>query len=73
MNQTSNNNNIYTKEIVAPLLKDEADPKKAILRRLFFECYTLMAADMSRRAEKPNEEQRPVKLPLVEREKRLVD
>ena len=61
----------FIKEVVIPLLKKEDDPRKAILRRLFMECYTLMCADMQRRAERPAEDARPAKLPAVEREDRL--
>ena len=62
----------FVNDVIIPLLGNEKDPRKAIVRRLFFESYSLMAADMARRAERPSDEARPVKLPLVERHERLV-
>ena len=62
----------FVNDVIIPLLGNEKDPRKAIVRRLFFESYSLMAADMARRAERPGDEARPVKLPLVKRHERLV-
>lgn len=62
----------FRRDVLASLLGDEpfAADKVAVLRRLFFESYTLVASDMRSRLER-NEDDPPKKLPRVERENRV--
>jgi len=63
----SSDESAFLEEIVVPLYGDAATPKKASLRRLFFEAYAMAAADLHRRAVQPDDEDKPKKLPAVER------
>ena len=58
-------------EVVVPILGHDAHPKKAALRRLFFESFTTMAADAHHRATQTDEDTRIRKLPKEEREIRM--
>eukprot|EP00973_Karenia_brevis_P001274 174579-Karenia_brevis.AAC.1 len=40
----------FTNEVVIELLGNDAHPLKPALRRLFFDCYTMVAADAQRKA-----------------------
>eukprot|EP00973_Karenia_brevis_P059786 8322169-Karenia_brevis.AAC.1 len=40
----------FINEVVVPILGSENHPLKPALRRLFFDCYTMLAADAQRRA-----------------------
>ena len=55
--------------VIRPLLGDQHHPLAAQVRRLFFESYTLAAADMRRRIERVDGDP-PKRLPIEEREAR---
>ena len=59
----------FNKELIVPLLGEEAHPKRSAIRRLFVEAYTLASADLRRKAEPKNEDV-VEKLPPAEREAR---
>ena len=59
----------FTTDIVTVGLGSATHADKAKLRRLFFEAYTLAAADLRRRME-TNSDDLPRKIPGVEREER---
>ena len=65
---------VFARELVNPILGEEgaAAPKKAPLRRLFTEAYTLAAADLKRLTEPPAGEDgtSTARLPAAERESR---
>ena len=61
----------FTNDVVEPLLGDPNHPKKAALRRLFFEAYTAMAADYQRMANQTDETDRLRNLPAAERNCRM--
>ena len=58
-------------DVVVPLLGDRADPRKAKVRRLFFEAYAMAAQDVTRRVSQPDADDKPKKLPLAERAARF--
>ena len=62
----------FRRDVLANVLGDEpyAADRVAVLRRLFFECYTLVASDMRSRVERTDDDP-PKKLPRVERESRV--
>ena len=61
----------FIQEVVIPILGEESHPKKAALRRLFFEAFTAIAADAHHRATQTDEDTRTRKLPKEERELRM--
>ena len=61
----------FIQEVVVPLLDRDDHPKKSALRRLFFECYSQCAADIQARTSRTDDEDRPRKLPKLEREQRM--
>ena len=61
----------FIKDIVVPLYTSEDSIKKSALRRLYFEAYTMAAADVHRRAVRPDDEEKPKKMPIVERAERF--
>ena len=56
----------FAREVVETLTGDRASPRKAALRRLYFEAFTMVAADMKRRLERTDDDA-PRKLPQPER------
>ena len=56
----------FINDVVVPVLGRDDHPKKAILRRVYYEAYTLAAADMKRKVER-TEDDAPRKLPAAER------
>ena len=61
----------FINEVVVPLLGDSDHPSKAALRRLFFDCYTAMAAEAQRSVLGNEDDSKPRKLPGPERAHRL--
>ena len=61
----------FISDIVIPLTDAADHPKKSALRRLFYECFTQCAADMAARSTQGEEDDRPKKLPKLEREVRM--
>jgi len=59
----------FNRDIVVAALGREDHPKRSSLRRLFFEAFTLAAADLKRRVE-VNADDAPRKVPAAEREER---
>jgi hypothetical protein len=57
--------------VIVPVLGGVNDPRAALLRRLFFESYTMTAADLKRKVER-TEDDAPRKLPPVEVAARLL-
>ena len=57
----------FLNEVVIPVLGDANHPKKAALRRLFFEAFTTMAADAQHRASQTDDDTKIRKLPKEER------
>jgi hypothetical protein len=60
----------FKAEVLTPLLGDEQDPRRtqaAGVRRLFFEAYTLVAADLRSKVERGPDSDTPRKLPQPER------
>jgi hypothetical protein len=57
--------------VIVPVLGGTNDPRSALLRRLFFESYTMTAADLKRKVER-TEDDAPRKLPPVEVAARLL-
>ena len=63
---------MFWTEVAGPLLKDDrSSPRLPGLRRLYFEAWTSMTADMKNRMER-REDDVPVKVPAAEREERRV-
>ena len=60
----------FVNEVVIVVLGDANHVKRSALRRVFFEAYTAVAADLKRRLEKTDEEP-PRRLPLAERSARV--
>ena len=61
----------FVNSVVIPLLQDASSPRKAGLRRLHFKAYSLVAADMQRRATRTgDDDEKPVKLAPPERKAR---
>ena len=60
---------VFMVDIVTPILGNGHPQKKSALRRLFFECYTLAAADLERKVERGYDDA-PRRIPHVEREER---
>ena len=46
----------FINDIIVPLFGDANSPQKPVIRRLFFEAYTMAASDIQRRTSKPYEE-----------------
>ena len=61
----------FITEVVVKLTGDADHPRKSALRRLFFECYSQCAADIQARTSQTGDEDRPRKLPKLEREQRM--
>ena len=61
----------FITEVVIPVLGDESHPKKASLRRLFFEAFTTMAADAQHRACQTDDDTKVRKLPKEKRDLRM--
>jgi hypothetical protein len=61
----------FINDIIVPLFGDANAPQKPIIRRLFFEAYTMAASDIQRRTSKPDEEDKPKKIPVAERAARF--
>ena len=59
----------FEEEVIQKLLTAENMNKKAAVRRLFFECYTLVVSEMKRRSER-TEDEAPRKMPMPERAER---
>ncbi len=61
----------WVQAVLVPLLGAEAavHPKAAAIRRLYFECYTVAAADLKRRVTRTDDDQ-PVRMPTAERQSR---
>ena len=61
----------FVEVVMKPLLGDEAatHPKQAQVRRLFFESFTIAAADLRRRVSRTDDEP-PPRMPTAEREER---
>ena len=59
----------FTEEVVVPALGSAEHADRYVLRRLFFEAYTLVAADLRRRVE-ATEDDAPRRMPTSEREAR---
>ena len=57
----------FINEVIVPLLGDPGHKKKAIVRRLYFEAFSMAAADVNRRATIPDEDDKPKRLPMVEK------
>ena len=55
----------FIKDIIISLFDDEGHPKKAAVRRLFFEAFSMFAADINRRSTLPDEDDKPKKLLLA--------
>ena len=60
----------FIKDVILQLFGDDNHKKKASVRRLFFEAFSMFAADINRRATLPDEDAKPKKLPLAEKEAR---
>ena len=61
----------FIQDVVVKLTGEEDSVKKPALRRLHFESFSLVAADMAARSSRIDEDEKPRKLPGVEREARL--
>jgi hypothetical protein len=61
----------FVVEIVEALTGDRASSKKAALRRLFFESFSQVATEMAARTVRADDEDKPRRLPGIEREARL--
>jgi hypothetical protein len=61
----------FINDIVLPLTGDINSNRKPALRRFFFECYTNAAADINRRASRSEDDEKPKKIPVTEREDRF--
>jgi hypothetical protein len=61
----------FINDIIVPLFGDANAPQKPIIRRLFFEAYTMAASDVQRRTSKPDDEDKPKKIPVAERAARF--
>jgi hypothetical protein len=61
----------FINDIIVPLFGDANSPQKPVIRRLFFEAYTMAASDIQRRTSKPYEEDKPKKIPVAERAARF--
>ncbi len=61
----------WVQAVLVPLLGTEAavHAKAAAVRRLYFECYTVAAADLKRRVTRTDDDQ-PVRMPTAERQSR---
>ena len=59
----------FLEDVVTKLLGDPDHPKKATLRRLYFESYTVATAELRRRHDR-TEEDAPRKIPATEKEAR---
>ena len=66
------NSELFTKDLVVPILGSDSSPLRPALRRLFVESHTLAAADLKRRVDPGVQEANP-RLPQVKREKRRSD
>lgn len=61
---------VFVRDVIVPLLGNAQDPRRsqtAALRRLFFEAYSLVTAELRSRVEKGPESETPRKLPNPER------
>ncbi len=56
---------------VTPILGRPDHPGKAMLRQVHFEAFSIMAEDVRRRASCQEDDERPRKLPPLERAERL--
>jgi hypothetical protein len=61
----------FINDIIVPLFGNANAPEKPIVRRLFFEAYTMAAADIQRRTSRPDEEDKPKRIPIAERAERF--
>ena len=62
---------VLVEKVFKPILGNADHVLEPMVRRLFFEAYTVAAADITRRVTNPDTEEKPRKLPLVERAERL--
>jgi hypothetical protein len=60
----------FINDVIVKLYGDADHPRKAIVRRLYFEAFSAAAADVNRRTTMPDEDDKPKKLPLAEKEAR---
>ena len=65
----ASNPDVFTKEVLIPVLGSATHEKRAAVRRLFSEAYALSAADLRRRTE-PKTDDAVSEMPLEERESR---
>lgn len=61
----------FVVEVVIPILGVEASPLKAMLRRLHFEAYSMIAEDARRRSMRSEDDDKPRKLPQAEKAVRI--
>ena len=61
----------FLNEVVIPVVGDVNHPLKAMLRRLHFEAFSMVAEEARRRASRTDDEEKPRKLPLAEKAVRL--
>ena len=59
----------FVQDVVIPLLERDDHPKKSLVRRLFFESYTVATAELRRRHDR-TEEDAPRRVPASEKEAR---
>ncbi len=63
----------FQREIFVPLFGDAADPLKPVVRKLYFEAFSMTSNDMARRSNRNDEDEKPKKLPAAERSERLTE
>ena len=63
----SPNPEVFIKDVIVPILGDEAHPDRDQLRRLYFEAYAAVSGDIARRTEGREDDEAPRNVPLPER------
>jgi hypothetical protein len=61
----------FIDEVVVPILSSNPHPLKAMLRRLHFEAFAMVAEDARRRSSQTDDDDKPRKLPAAEKTVRL--
>ena len=62
---------LFVRDVLTPLVGAGDSPFKAQIRRLWFEAFTMATSDLKRKIERPEDEDKPRKLPVAERAHRL--
>ena len=61
---------VFVEKVIVPLLGDADSPRRAKIRFLFFESFTLSVEELKRKS-RPDDDEKPKKLPALERNERL--